>query len=483
MTQHDELDRQLTAWLDDPYTPRAPRYLGEVLERTRRTRQRPAWASFERWLPMAVITRPALALSVRLALLLLIGALPLALAASVAIVGSRSLNSDGPEDGLRANALIPQGDEAVFALASDGDVFTVRADGTDLRQLTDGPGVASNPVWSPDGTRIAYHEWRDGADSLVVMDAGGGDPITLATNSQASQDCAGYYFRPAWAPDGSSLIFPTRDGCSGGFDLNIVAADGSSPATRLLAPGTNSLLGAWSPDGTRLAYLGSEGTGTTGLYVADVTPEVAMSGNLEGRLIAPDLGAHPLSPDSEDEFSQPRWSPDGTELAVAAITQGFFLVDAEGIYLVKADGSGQRLLAERAGNPAWSPDGQQLAFHRTVDPSEYVHGRPCTVRTWVIDDDGSDERELPELGDGCGTPPLWSPDGTRLASVLIVQTPDDPEMVEMENSSATVPFHLAFVMVDGSGSPMILREGYGSWQPVVAPLPPAPAVVPGSPTP
>ena len=69
-------------------------------------------------------------------------------------------------------------------------------------------------------------------------------------------------------------------------------------------------------------------------------------------------------------------------------------MDAEGIYIVKADGSGQRLLTERAGNPTWSPDGQQLAFHRTVDPSEYVHDRPCTVRTWVIDADGSDEREL-----------------------------------------------------------------------------------------
>ena len=72
-------------------------------------------------------------------------------------------------------------------------------------------------------------------------------------------------------------------------------------------------------------------------------------------------------------------------------------MDAEGIYIVEADGSGQRLLAERAGNPTWSPDGQQLAFHRTVDPSEYVHDRPCTVRTWIIDADGSDERQLDEI--------------------------------------------------------------------------------------
>ena len=53
MTHRDDLDRLLSTWIDDPYTPPAPPYLGAVLERTRRTRQRPAWASLERWLPMA----------------------------------------------------------------------------------------------------------------------------------------------------------------------------------------------------------------------------------------------------------------------------------------------------------------------------------------------------------------------------------------------------------------------------------------------
>ena len=149
-------------------------------------------------------------------------------------------------------------------------------------------------------------------------------------------------------------------------------------------------------------------------------------------------------------------------------------MDAEGIYIVKADGSGQRLLAERAGNPTWSPDGQQLAFHRTVDPSEYVHGRPCTVRTWIIDADGSDERELDEIGDGCGAPPLWSPDGTRLASVLIHQMPGDPEMVETGGfvGHGAVPSrhrHGRRQQPAGRSS----RDAYGSWQPVVAPLPPA----------
>jgi dipeptidyl aminopeptidase/acylaminoacyl peptidase len=137
---------------------------------------------------------------------------------------------------------------------------------------------------------------------------------------------------------------------------------------------------------------------------------------------------------------------------------------------VRPDGTGERLLAARAGNARWSPDGRRLAFHRTVDPSEYVNDRPCTVRTHLIDRDGRNEQELPDLGDGCPAPPLWSPDGTRLASVLI--TPQGPGQDPL--------WSLAVVMVDGSRPPLILGDRWGSWQPVAAPLPPAPSFAPAS---
>jgi Tol biopolymer transport system component len=476
-----DFDRQIADWLDAQAPMHEPEGLTyAVLARTRRIRQVPGWASLERWLPMTVITRPALSPPLRMAWLLLITLIVLAIAAGGLFAGSQLLTSTGPKDGLAATATIPQGDEAVFGFTSAGDIFAIRADGTDLRQLTDGQNATSMPVWSPDGTRIAYRVREGGRDSVVVMGAGGGEPTTIATHPQAMDSCD--YWSLAWSPDGTSLIFPTYDYC-GSPQLSIVAADGSTTATTLLAPGLDSLNAAWSPDGTKLAYLGSEASGNSGLYVADVTPLDALAGDVQGRLVSPDLGPDLRGMSFGDEFTQPSWSPDGKQLAVAAVTEGFFLVDAEGIYIVEADGSGQRLLAGRAGNPTWSPDGRQLAFHRTVDPSEYVHGRPCTVRTWIIDADGSAERELDEIGDGCGAPPLWSPDGTRIASVLIHQLPDDPEMVELEDSSATVPFHLGIVKVDGSSPPVILPHEYGSWQPVVAPLPPAVGVVPESPTP
>ena len=109
MTHRDDLDRLLSAWLDDPYTPPAPHYLGRVLERTRQIRQRPAWASLERWIPMAdKVLQPTAAPPMRMARLLLIALLVLALAGAIAFVGSRL---------LKPTPVIPQGGSAVFALS------------------------------------------------------------------------------------------------------------------------------------------------------------------------------------------------------------------------------------------------------------------------------------------------------------------------------------------------------------------------------
>ena len=169
MTHRDDLDRLLSAWLDDPYTPPAPHYLGRVLERTRQTRQRPAWASLERWIPMAdKVLQPATTPPLRMARLLLIALLVLALAGVAAIVGSRL---------LAPTPVIPQGGSAVFVYSTivgdaGGDIYLARADGTDVRRLTSGPGLESTPTWSPDGTRRGRRKLddtgRDPCDRVVL---------------------------------------------------------------------------------------------------------------------------------------------------------------------------------------------------------------------------------------------------------------------------------------------------------------------------
>ena len=151
MSPPSDFDRRLTAWLDDQAPMREPDGLTyAVLARTRRTRRMPRWANPERWLSMAVITRPALAPPLRFAWLVLIVLLALALAAGGAIVGTSLINPARPADRLNGAYPIPVGGAAVLAFDSmivdpnrrtGGDIYTVRADGTDMRQLTNAPGI------------------------------------------------------------------------------------------------------------------------------------------------------------------------------------------------------------------------------------------------------------------------------------------------------------------------------------------------------
>ncbi len=246
--------------------------------------------------------------------------------------------------------------------------------------------------------------------SIVVMDAGGGNSTTLATTA-----AIGVVLRArqlTWSPDGTSLIFQTSPVCDMTFDLFIVPTDGSSPATRLLTPGLEGRGTDWSPDGTQIAFVGRDATGSVGQYVVD-------AGGMRWEAGFRHVGSLPLTESiSATSLGDPGGLQTGTELAAVSGTRD--------IVVVKPDGSEPRVVAEEAFNPAWSPDGRRLAFHRNVDPAEYFQGRPCTARAWVVDADGTNERQLDPLVEGCAPPPLWSPDGTRLAGLLIVATPDDP---------------------------------------------------------
>lgn len=415
------------------------------------------------------IARPVLAPSLRVALILLIALLLVALAATIVVVGSQLLN---PKPQVYD---IPRGGAAVLVYGvvagssadqQAGDILTVKADGTGLRRLTSGPGEKWSATWSPDGTRIAYRLWDKLTDSVIVMDGGGGNRKTLVANTLTSRECVRGAM--AWSRDGRHLVFATPAACSpantderldGPYDLFIVPADGSSPAVRLLAPGLNGVSAAWSPDGTRIALFGSDADASTALYVVDVGPGGAATGGLKARAIGPGPAGR-----LADATVAPQWSPDGTTLAVA--TGPAIPAATDRVVVVKADGSGQRVLAENAYNPSWSPDGRRLAFYRTVDPSEYFAERPCTARIWIVDADGANERRLEQLLDGCGDPPLWSPDGTRLAGSVIASTPTEPAR----------SFHLGIITIDGSSPLVVLQDAFGTWQPLDAPLPAAPSL-------
>ncbi len=126
-----------------------------------------------------------------------------------------------------------------------------------------------------------------------------------------------------------------------------------------------------------------------------------------GLLVMPTVGiggrllALIQSPPGRPDVQSPVWSPGGQRIAFVNRRDG-----GKEIYVVSADGSGQRRLTRDArypATPAWSPDGRKIAFEGGPDGS-------TTTGVYVVNADGSGQRRLAN-----GHAPAWSPDGRAIA--------------------------------------------------------------------
>jgi TolB protein len=241
----------------------------------------------------------------------------------------------------------------VFSSARDGsfgasELYSIAPDGSGATRLTRNSTTEQYPVWSPDGTLIAFQSFGDnnaGRPSIHVMTAHGADQrrVSPAWDNSDSME-------PTWSPDGSQIAFASTGAFNDSWRIWVVNADGSG--VRRLTD-EFSTAPAWSPDGTRIAYL------TAGAGVALVSPD----GSGRRQVTFPPSGF-------SDEA--PSWSPDGSRLVFARrATFG----NAPQLYVIDADGSNERQLTFGAGAnrfPSWSPDGTQIVF--THDRQLYVIG-------------------------------------------------------------------------------------------------------------
>ncbi len=133
-----------------------------------------------------------------------------------------------------------------IAFAYAGDLWLAPREGGEARLLTSGAGTKSDPVFSPDGSMIAFSGDYDGNVDVYVMPSGGGVPRRL-THHPAVDEVVG------WAPDGKSVLFRSRRNSYAGFSqLFTIPLAGGLPRE---LPLPTAEFGVYSPDGKHLAYV------------------------------------------------------------------------------------------------------------------------------------------------------------------------------------------------------------------------------------
>jgi dipeptidyl aminopeptidase/acylaminoacyl peptidase len=232
------------------------------------------------------------------------------------------------------------------------EIYSMNADGTSQTNLTNNACLDGQPVWSPNGSSIAFVSNRQFCGSsqtdLWIMGASGGSPTKLT-------DIA---LSPTWAPDGRRIAY-----LCGQMNICVINADGSG---KIVVHPDTEVLGrpAWSPDAASIAFDRS--------VPLSATPEEIWAMNPDGTNVRRLTG----------QGLRPNWSPNGTRIVYTSLDSNrnrqIFVMDAAG----DAGGrtqltftSGFNLFGDRISNdfPTWSPDSLEIVFDTNRDGDNEVY--------------------------------------------------------------------------------------------------------------
>jgi len=341
MSRPDDFAPIVSAWLHEDARHHAPDDLDAVLRRTRTERQRPAWSSLERWLPVQTTLR--FSPVPRFAWILVVLALVIALGAAAALtIGSRR-NPLPPPFGPARNGLIVYGgsDHGIHAL----DLAT----GT-TASLTTGTEGDRRPVLSPDGTKVLF--LRDtttidavngGHEPMIMVANGDGTNVHALTGALANG--AGLLRNIAWSSDASKVAVSSGSGADP--VLQVFTVDGSDAPVRIDVHGRTAEYLAFRPGDRELIFRGTDATDPAGMFA------VGADGRGFRTIIAPAEGdGTSLSPDGTKIVYQ-TW--DGT-LGIIHIVDVNTGLDSVPAFDPPATAG---LADDKA---TWSPDGTQLVF-------------------------------------------------------------------------------------------------------------------------
>ncbi len=293
-------------------------------------------------------------------------------------------------------------------------LFVMEPDGA-LRRLVD--GLTEAAAWSPTGDRVAFHT----AQGLEVVGADGSGRRLVRASVQMSPQ--------AWSPDGARIAVAEGDGALALVDV----ATGAATTFPDLGVVTGTL--SWSPDGGAVTFVGPLD---------------------DQRILELETGeVRELAPGILAQFEPAYWSPSGQLLAFEGV-EGVGTPDARaGVYLVGPDGAGLRY--RTAGfDPRWSPDGSRLAINSADTPQVAVVAADGATAPVPV--------PLPP-GGSRAYEPSWTGDGAAL--LMAVAFEDDNG-----TSLRTALYRIA--VPSGAPTPLVEFDGRDVVIPRAAPGTPGP---------
>ena len=409
MSTDRDMTRLVRSWIQTDAHESADRVLGAVFDRLDTTPQRrPLWRA-RRYNPMNG-TFKLVAASTAAVLVAAVGLGIYLNRSTVGPIGSPSFSL--PPTGLPSPTAGPttaavRAPFVVFMLRAGGGgiaddpLWAMRADGTDARELRSAIGFA-NIAWSQDGTKLlADIESVSGGSHIYLADVGDviGPLVDTGISTAADTACNDKSDETfpcqngdfTFSPDGQRVAFTQRctygiPGCGFVTILDLRTGNRTELTATLVQGAHKSGPGslAWSPDGTRIAFIRE---------------------TLQGQPTPPDSNLWLINADGKNlhrvalavpRVTAPQWSPDGSTIALMSdlLLDGTpDPVPAQDVYTVKPDGTGLRQLTTdgRSIWPEWTPSGQiRFRIGNVGAPTD-------TMQYSLMDADGSNVTALVDL--------------------------------------------------------------------------------------
>lgn len=267
---------------------------------------------------------------------------------------------------------------AFVASQSDNwELWTINADGTEPKQLTQTPLDERFPSWSPDSQTIAY-SISDGSLWTIRPDGNQMKQLPLNIKEKRRRDNT----HPVWSSDGRFIAFVSflfdRDD-SEIWIINVA----NEHLVELVPQNEIQINPTWSPDGRELIY-SSTIYGPASKIIQDLWI-IQSDGRNARRLLMNDAANYHAD-----------WSPDGKKLAFTSDKSGnmdIWLFDLQSQRISQLTHS-----SAYDADPSWAPDNQHLAF---------VSNRTGTMQIWIMDIIGQNLRQLTKNLGKCKDP-AWS---------------------------------------------------------------------------